>query len=110
VRSALAAVVVMNLLIKLSPNMLPRFCNRVWLRVNSVKLEAYVKCNKITGGFTNVAEHKRCILTYAGENNEGYKQHIRFCSHNGTVKGLVLYLPANVIVLRRTPFFIVLFF
>jgi hypothetical protein len=75
--------------------MLPRFCNRVWPRVNLVKVEACVKCNKITGGFTSFSEHKRCILTYAGENNEGYKQ-TRFCSHNNTIKGLVLCLPAII--------------
>jgi hypothetical protein len=80
--------------------MLPRFCNRVWPRVNSVKVEAYVKCNKITGGFTNVAERKRCIQIYAEEYNEGYKQQTRFSSHNSTIKGLVLYLQAKVIVLR----------
>lgn len=69
--------------------MLPRFCNRVWRRVNVVKVEACVKCNKITGGFTKSAEHKRCILTYAGENNEGYKRS-RSYGHNSTSKGLVL--------------------
>jgi hypothetical protein len=100
----LAAVVAINLLIKLSSSMLPRLCNRVWLTVNSVKVETYVKCSKINGGFTNVAEHKRCILTYAGENNEGYKQRTRFCSHNSTIKGLVLCIPANIIVLSRTLF------
>lgn len=83
----MAAVIAINLLIKLSSSMLPRFCSRVWLTVNAVKVEAYVKCDKIIGGFTNVAEHKRCILTYAGENNEGYKQRTRLCSHNSTIKG-----------------------
>jgi hypothetical protein len=97
-----------NLLIKLSLSMLPRFCNRAWLRVTTANVEVYLKCNKIARGYTGLVEHRRCILTYTRESREGYKQQIRFYSHSGTIKGLVLRYEHQVSLLAHYLIFTVL--
>ncbi|GFG40499.1 hypothetical protein Cfor_06511 [Coptotermes formosanus] len=66
--------------------MLSRFCNRLSLRVTVVRLDTCLTYDKGRRGFKSLVEHKRCILTYARENNERYKQK-RFCGYSGTIGG-----------------------
>jgi hypothetical protein len=76
--------------------MLPRLCSRLSLRVTVVKLDTCLTfTNRGRRGFTNPAEHKSYILTYARQNSEPYEQ-ARFCSYSSTIIGLVLRLTACI--------------
>jgi hypothetical protein len=75
--------------------MLSRLCSRLSLRLTVVRLDTCLTYDKGRRGFTNIAEHNRCILTYAGKNGERNKQ-TRFCSYSGTISGLVLRLTDNI--------------
>jgi hypothetical protein len=88
--------IVGNLLIKLWFSMLSRLCSRLSLRVTVVRLDTcFTYINRGRRGFTNPAEHKSYILTYARQNSEQYGQ-ARFCSYNSTIIGLVFRLAANI--------------
>lgn len=76
--------------------MLSRLCSRLSLRVTVVRLDTCLTySNRGRRGFTNPAERKSYILTYARQNSEKYKQ-TPFCSYSGTISGLVFRLAANI--------------
>ena len=76
--------------------MLSRLCSRLSLRVAVVRLDTCLTyTNRGRRGFTNPAEHRSYILTYARQNSEQYEQ-ARFCSYSSTIIGLVLRVAATL--------------